>query len=61
MAVVERREATMEVFPDERVFDTLQNGWQESANQVYRNWLHYLVSRKTERATKSVSVRAGQY
>jgi homoserine O-succinyltransferase len=57
-AVVERREATMEVFPDGRVFDALQNGWQESANQIYRNWLQYLVFRKTDRPTKSVAMKA---
>jgi homoserine O-succinyltransferase len=60
-AIAERRELTMEAFPGDEVFNTLQNGWQESAKQVYRNWLHYLVSRKTERATTSVTVRAGQY
>jgi homoserine O-succinyltransferase len=60
-AIAERRETTMEAFPGDEVFNTLQNGWQESARQVYRNWLHYLVSRKTESATKSVSVRAGQF
>jgi homoserine O-succinyltransferase len=60
-AIVERREATMEAFPGDETFNTLQNGWQESARQVYRNWLHYLLSRKMDRATKSVTVRAGQY
>jgi homoserine O-succinyltransferase len=60
-AIAERREVTMEGFPGDEAFNTLQNGWQESARQVYRNWLHYLASRKMERAAKSVAVRAGQY
>ena len=60
-ALAERQEMTMEAFPGDQAFGTLQNGWQESARQVYRNWLHYLVSRKMERATKSATVRAGQY
>jgi len=60
-AIAERREVTLEAFPGDEVFNTLENGWQESAKQVYRNWLHYLVSRKMDSATKSVTVRAGQY
>jgi homoserine O-succinyltransferase len=60
-AIAERREVTMDAFPGDEAFHALQNGWQESARQVYRNWLHDLVDRKMERATKSVTVRAGQY
>jgi homoserine O-succinyltransferase len=60
-AVAERQEATMEFFPDETARGVLQNGWQESANQIYRNWLEYLLCRKTDRSKKPVTVRSGQW
>jgi homoserine O-succinyltransferase/O-acetyltransferase len=45
-AVSDRREEAMENFP-ESVTDNLEKIWHASAVNVYRNWLRYVVSRKT--------------
>lgn len=46
-ALSNRREETVALFPDAAI-DGLQNGWRSSAICVYRNWLKYVESRKTE-------------
>jgi homoserine O-succinyltransferase/O-acetyltransferase len=48
IAVSARREEVMESFPESAVGETLQKTWQSSAATVYRNWLQYVVTRKTE-------------
>jgi homoserine O-succinyltransferase/O-acetyltransferase len=48
MAVSDRREDVAASFPEEALVDGLRNSWHSSAASVYRNWLHYLESRKTE-------------
>lgn len=35
-------------FPEAAVASGVQNTWQNSAARVYRNWLEYLLSKKTE-------------
>lgn len=55
-ALVRRAEETMEMFPAETSFAALRNGWQESATQIYRNWLGHLACRKEGRRSTSVSV-----
>jgi len=57
-AIAGRSEATMELFPSEGCFAALQNGWHESANQIYGNWLGYLSLRKKEQFTRSLRVTA---
>jgi homoserine O-succinyltransferase len=47
-ALSNRREATVALFPEAAVVDGLQNTWQSSATCVYRNWLEYVESEKTE-------------
>jgi homoserine O-succinyltransferase/O-acetyltransferase len=47
-AIADRREEIAASFPDSAVVGGLQNNWHSSAACVYRNWLHYLESRKTE-------------
>jgi homoserine O-succinyltransferase/O-acetyltransferase len=56
IALVQRTEETMEMFPGETSFAALRNGWQESATQIYGNWLGYLAGRKRDRRSTSVSV-----
>ncbi len=46
-ALSNRREETIRLFP-EAAIDGLENKWQSSATWVYRNWLKYVESRKTE-------------
>jgi homoserine O-succinyltransferase len=41
------REELLARFPDAGVTVELHGSWQRSAANVYRNWLRYLVSRKT--------------
>ena len=48
VAAPTRREEIMEGFPEALVIGTLQKTWQSSAVAVYRNWLKYVVTKKTE-------------
>ena len=45
------REELMAAFPDAAVAGTLQKTWQSAAIAIYRNWLHYVVSKKAETST----------
>jgi homoserine O-succinyltransferase/O-acetyltransferase len=47
-AIADRREDIAASFPEAVVVGGLQNSWHASAACVYRNWLQYLESRKTE-------------
>jgi len=47
-ALSNRREETIANFPESAVVATLQNGWNSSANSIYRNWLEYVRTRKAE-------------
>jgi homoserine O-succinyltransferase/O-acetyltransferase len=49
----EPREDLMAKFPEAAVAEALQGTWQASAASVYRNWLQYIQSRKTEASTLS--------
>lgn len=42
------REEALVDFPEASVVATIQNNWQASAATVYRNWLQYLQSKKSE-------------
>jgi homoserine O-succinyltransferase len=42
------REEALADFPEAAVTATIQNSWQASAATVYRNWLQYLQSKKSE-------------
>jgi len=46
-ALSERREDLMEGFPENSIAETLQKTWQSSATAIYRNWLQYVVSKKS--------------
>ncbi len=56
-AETHRDEDLLEVFPESAVADSLQNTWSASAVCVYRNWLHYVMSKST--GVSSVPVRIG--
>lgn len=47
-AMADRREEVMTSFPEEAIIGGLQNGWNSTAVCVYRNWVRYVASRKTE-------------
>src|ERR1700739_1526910 len=47
-ALSNRREDTIANFPESPFVATLQNGWNSSANSIYRNWLEYVRTRKAE-------------
>lgn len=47
VALADPQEQQMAFYPD-TVADGLLNTWQSSATCVYRNWLHYLVTKKAE-------------
>ena len=47
-ALSNRQEETIAGFPESAVVETLQNGWNSSANSIYRNWLEYVRTRKAE-------------
>ena len=44
----EQREELMEGFPEVALVDSLQNTWHSSATRIYRNWLHYLATKRTD-------------
>jgi len=44
----DRPEELMEGFPEVALVDRLQNTWHSSATSIYRNWLHYLVTKRTD-------------
>jgi len=48
VVVSDRREALMEGFPDAGLVGTLQKTWHSSATAIYRNWLQYLMLKKTD-------------
>jgi len=58
-AITDRREEIAAAFPENAVVGGLENTWESSATGVYRNWLGYLDSRKTESPAFAVMVRAG--
>lgn len=44
----DRREELMEGFPEASLAGTLQKTWHSSATAIYRNWLRYVVSNKSD-------------
>jgi homoserine O-succinyltransferase len=55
-AMADRREGVMELFPEDAIIGSLQNGWHSTAACMYRNWLQYVASRKTETSPFMASV-----
>jgi homoserine O-succinyltransferase len=51
MVLANPREEVMAAFPDAAVAGTLQKTWQSAAITIYRNWLHYVVSKKADAST----------
>jgi homoserine O-succinyltransferase/O-acetyltransferase len=47
-AVADRREELMEQFPEMALSCSLQNTWHAAGVSIYRNWLHYVMSKKAE-------------
>jgi homoserine O-succinyltransferase len=47
-AIANRDEATLANFPESAVAATVQNTWQSTSATVYRNWLQFLRSKKSE-------------
>jgi homoserine O-succinyltransferase len=45
---IDQREDLMEDFPDAALAGTLTKTWQSTATTIYRNWLRYIMSQKTE-------------
>ena len=48
VALADRREQVIEEFPEASVVGTLEKKWHSSAVSIYRNWLRYVVAKKTE-------------
>ena len=47
-AISNRQEETISNFPESAVVETLENGWNRSANSIYGNWLGYVQTRKAD-------------
>jgi homoserine O-succinyltransferase/O-acetyltransferase len=47
-ALPDRREERMESFPESAVVGGLQNSWRLSAKAIYKNWLQYVVSQRSD-------------
>jgi homoserine O-succinyltransferase len=54
-----RQEELMDVFPENAIGDTLQNTWNRSAIVIYRNWLHFMMSRRVTTLPDRATVRTG--
>jgi hypothetical protein len=54
-----RQEELMDVFPECAVGDTLQNPWHASAICVYRNWLHFMMSKRAATTPVPATIRVG--
>src|SRR5580698_995313 len=48
VALADRREEVMEGFPEAALVGDLKSTWRTSALSIYRNWLQYVASKKTE-------------
>lgn len=49
-AFAHRLEEQMTLFPESAAVKSLQNSWNSTATALYRNWLHYVLSQKGEKA-----------
>jgi homoserine O-succinyltransferase len=58
-ALAYRREERLAFFPEAIVAGALQNTWRSSATCVYRNWLHYVLSKKSEKSAFAAMARSG--
>ncbi len=45
------REELMSSFPEGAVVDTVRNSWAPWATDLYRNWLQYLIARKSDNSS----------
>jgi len=57
-ALLDRRSEVAASFPEAAVVDGLQNTWKSSATGMYRNWLQYIESRKSESSAFATTARA---
>lgn len=57
LAVNDRREELMALFPEEEISASLKNTWRKSATSLYANWLQYMASRKAQRETNRTFAR----
>jgi homoserine O-succinyltransferase len=60
IALSNRREESVSLFPEAAIVDGLRNTWQCSATTLYRNWLEYVQSRKAEALSFVPIPRAGR-
>ncbi len=60
IALAHPNEGLVESFPSEAVVAALVNTWRSSAIRVYRNWLQYLVSKKTKSSAIAASASVGR-
>ena len=45
-ATADRREKVLADFPEGKISGAVSGNWQASAATIYRNWLHFLLSKK---------------
>jgi homoserine O-succinyltransferase len=48
LVLSDRREELMEGFPEAVLAGTLQKTWRSFATEIYSNWLHWVVSKKSD-------------
>jgi homoserine O-succinyltransferase len=49
-ALAQQDEKALTLFPEAAVTGTLQKTWHSYANRLYRNWLQYVTTNKTEKS-----------
>jgi homoserine O-succinyltransferase len=54
-ALLDRRPEFFSSFPVDRLAQDLRRSWHSAAKRIYRNWIQYLSSKKTQRS-KSLAV-----
>lgn len=53
------KEEQLLFFPEALVVESLQNSWRSSATAIYRNWLQYVLSRRSETSAFAAVARSG--
>jgi len=56
-AVSERSEELIASFPEAAIAGAIENTWHECAHRIYRNWLHYIASKKADKLASPAAAR----
>ncbi len=58
-ALAHRNEQLIAAFPESVVANTIPSAWHSPAVGIYRNWLHYIASKRTDISARTSNARVG--